>query len=69
MTQEYGSTRAVDLEPKDILRINADLKKYILNYTINLIDAERIDNLEVLQKDLQVIFGLLKCRKDNNELK
>ena len=69
MTQEYGSTRAVDLEPKDILRINADLKKYIPNYTINLIDAERIDNLEVLQKDLQVIFGLLKCRKDNNELK
>ena len=52
-----------------ILRTNADLRKYIPNYTINLIDAERIDNLEVFQKDLQVIFGLLKCRKDKKKLR
>jgi len=52
-----------------ILRTNDDLRKYIPNYTINLIDAERIENLEMYQKDLQVIFGLLKCRKDKQKLR
>ena len=46
-----------------------DLRKYIPNYTINLIDAERLENLALFQTDLQVIFGLLKCRKDKQKLK
>ena len=46
-----------------------DLRKYIPNYTINLIDAARLDNPDVFQNDLQVIFGLLKCRKDKQKLK
>lgn len=54
---------------EEILRANDNLKKYIPNYTINLIDAERLENLAVFQKDLQVIFGLLKCRKDKQKLK
>ena len=54
---------------EDILCINEELRKYIPNYTINLIDAERLENLDVFQKDLQVIFGLLKCRKDKKKLK
>ena len=49
---------------EDILRVNKNLRKYIPNYRINLIDAERLENLDVFQKDLQIIFGLLKCRKD-----
>ena len=52
-----------------ILRTNDDLRKYIPNYTINLIDAERIENLEVFQKDIQMILGLLKCRKDKQMLR
>ena len=56
-------------EIEEILRTNEDLKKYIPNYTINLIDAERLENLAVFQRDLQVIFGLLKCRKDKKKLK
>ena len=54
---------------EEILRMNEEMSKYIPNYTINLIDAARLDNLEVFQKDLQVIFGLLKCRKDKQRLK
>ena len=56
-------------EIEEILRTNDDLKKYIPNYTINLIDAERLENLDLFQRDLQVIFGLLKCRKDKQKLK
>ena len=54
---------------ESMIRTNDDLRKYIPNYTINLIDAERIENLEVYHKDLQVIFGLLKCRKDKKKLR
>ena len=56
-------------EIEEILRANDDLRKYIPNYTINLIDAERLENLALFQTDLQVIFGLLKCRKDKQNLK
>ena len=56
-------------EIEEILRANDDLRKYIPNYTINLIDAERLQNLALFQTDLQVIFGLLKCRKDKQKLK
>ena len=52
-----------------MIRTNDDLRKYIPNYTINLIDAERIENLEVYQNDLQMIFGLLKCRRDKQKLR
>jgi len=54
---------------EEVLRISDNLRKYIPNYTINLIDAARLDNLNVFQQDLQVVFGLLKCRKDKQKLK
>ena len=54
---------------EEILHMNNNLRKYIPNYTINLIEAARLENLDVFQKDLQVIFGLLKCRKDKQKLK
>ena len=54
---------------EEILRTNDKLKNYIPNYTINLVDAERLENLGAFQTDLQMIFGLLKCRKDKQKLK
>ena len=54
---------------EELLRTNDDLKKYIPNYKINLVDVERLENLAMFQEDLQVIFGLLKCRKDKQKLK
>ena len=44
------------------------MRKYIPNYWINLIDAENMDNVECFQSDLKEIFGLMKCRKDEQAL-
>ena len=45
------------------------LKKYIPNYTINLIDPNRLENTKCFQTDLQIIFGMLKYRKSKVELR
>lgn len=45
------------------------LRKYIPNYTINLIDPREIDNLECFNTDLQMIFGMLQYRKQKSELR
>ena len=54
---------------ENTLRENENLKNYIPNYKINLVDGTRLDNLELFQEDLRIVFGLLKCRKDKNRLK
>ena len=48
----------------------AILKKYLPNYKINLIDAERINNHEIkcFTEDLQVILTMLKYRHAKKEL-
>lgn len=43
--------------------------KYIPNYTINLIDPSKLKNLENLNYDLQMMFSILKRRKDKLALK
>lgn len=58
----------------DMLELNMDdqttevMKKYIANYHINLVDAERIDNLEKFQTDLQLILEMLKYRNQKDDL-
>ena len=49
-------------------RTNQILKKYISNYSINLIDANKIDNLKRFHTDLQEILGVLQCRGDKEKL-
>lgn len=44
------------------------LKKYVPNYYINLIEPERIQDLSCFDMDLQMIFGMLKYRKDKKGL-
>ena len=44
------------------------LKKYVPNYYINLIEPERIEDLSCFDMDLQIIFGMLKYRKDKKGL-
>lgn len=44
------------------------MRKYIPNYWINLIDAENVEDVECFQTDLKEIFGLMKCRKDEQAL-
>lgn len=45
------------------------LKKYVPNYRINLIDPKKLENLECFQTDLQIIFGMLKYRKNKEDMK
>lgn len=45
------------------------LKKYVPNYRINLIDPKKLENLECFQTDLQIIFGMLKYRKNKEGMK
>lgn len=44
------------------------LKKYVPNYTINLIDPRKLGDLSCFQTDLQMVFGMLKYRKRKDEL-
>lgn len=44
------------------------LKKYLPNYKINLIDAQRFQNANRFQSDLQIIFNMLKCRENKQDL-
>lgn len=45
------------------------LKKYVPNYRINLIDPKKLENLECFQTDLQIIFGMLKYRKNKEGMR
>ena len=47
------------------------LEKYLPNYKINLVDAERMNEQEIkyFSEDLQVILTMLKYRHEKNELK
>lgn len=44
------------------------LKKYIPNYKINLIDPRKLDDLQCFETDLQMMFGMLKCREDQEKM-
>lgn len=58
----------------EMFRLNEDadekevMEKYIPNYHINLIDAERLENLERFKTDLQVIFNMIKYRDKKDSL-
>lgn len=46
----------------------AVLEKYLPNYKINLVDAERLTNVEEFSEDLQVILAMLRYRNSREEL-
>lgn len=50
------------LEESEIVEI------FIANYKINLIDAGNMKHIERFQTDLQVLFKMLKCRGEKEEL-
>ncbi|MBO5160193.1 MAG: Rpn family recombination-promoting nuclease/putative transposase [Lachnospiraceae bacterium] len=41
-------------------------KQYVPNYKLNLIDAGDVEDVEKFSSDLQLIFGMLKYRKQEN---
>lgn len=44
------------------------LKQFVPNYRINLVEPAKLDDLSAYKTDLQMIFGVLKCRKDKDKL-
>ena len=48
---------------------NEILEKYLPNYKINLVDAERLKDVEKFSDDLQVILTMLRYRDSKEELK
>lgn len=50
-----------------MLTLPEDLEKYLPNYKINLVDAERLTNVEEFSEDLQVILAMLRYRNSRAE--
>ncbi len=63
-----GSIELYDMFPEEFLKHMANLKEYVPNYRINLIDAGRLENLEQFQTDLQKVFGMLRYRGERRDL-
>ena len=57
----------VALTDKEEIR-NEILEKYLPNYKINLVDAERLEDVEKFSDDLQVILTMLRYRDSKEEL-
>lgn len=55
--------RELDLSSRETLQ------RYVPNYRINLIDVMRIQDTESFQRDLQVIFEMLKYKHEKQQLK
>ncbi|MBQ4283050.1 MAG: Rpn family recombination-promoting nuclease/putative transposase [Lachnospira sp.] len=51
----------------DMLELPDELKNFVPDYKINLVELEKIDNKKFVT-DLQVMFGMLKYRKDKKSL-
>jgi len=48
---------------------NLEVKKYIPNYQINLVDATELGGKNCLKSDLHWIFGMLKYKNDKEKLR
>lgn len=55
-------------QQSDLFKNAEILKKYMPNYTLNLIDAGNVENLQKFQSDLQLIFGMLRYKEEKDEL-
>lgn len=59
----YGMFRLSDLEEDQEM-----IEKYLPNYKINLVQPDDIKDLTRFQTDLQIILGMLQCRKQKEKL-
>ena len=53
----------------DMSEIPAPLKKCINHYRINLLEIQKLENTEVFQSDLRLIFDFIRCGKDKHKLR
>ena len=50
-------------------KVKEVIKKYVPNYHINLLDINQLQDISQYKTDLQVVFGMLKCRQDKKKVK
>lgn len=63
-----GSIDIHGMFPKNMSLMQKEImEKYVPNYRINLVDLNCVENLERFQRDLQVIFGMVKCKKEKTK--
>lgn len=64
-----GSNDIYGMFPGDMSILQWEvLEKYVSNYRVNLIDLNNIEHLERFQTDLQVIFGMVKYKREKKNL-
>ena len=54
--------------PKGARYGRENLRKYIPNYRINLVDAERLQNTDMFQTDLQYVLNMIKYRQKKEKI-
>lgn len=52
----------------ELFREKEILKDYIPNYSLNLVDAGNIQDIKRFRTDLQLIFSMLECKEEEQEL-
>lgn len=50
-------------------KVKEVIKKYVPNYHINLLDVNQLQDISQYKTDLQVVFGMLKCRREKEKIK
>lgn len=65
-----GSISLYDMFDENMSEVEKeDLKKYVPNYKINLVEFDKIEDVNVFKSDLRETIGVLQCRKDKNKMK
>lgn len=65
-----GSTDLYGMfQQSELFRSEEVLKDYVPNYSLNLIDVGNVEDVNLFQTDLQLIFGMLECKEEVNKLR
>ena len=65
----------MNMDLYDMFRVTNDdnvrklLLEYVPNYKINIVDTNNIEQVKNFKTDLQIVFGMLKCRENEDEMK
>jgi hypothetical protein len=53
----------------DFTDVPEEMKRYIQNYKVNLIDIRRLEDTSMLQTDVRHVFDFIRCSNDKTRLK
>jgi hypothetical protein len=53
----------------DFTDVPEEMKRYVQNYKVNLIDIRRLEDTSMLQTDVRHVFDFIRCSNDKTRLK